>query len=291
MSKKFYITEVFYSVQGEGTHVGAPSVFVRLFGCNLQCQGFGMPKGELSNEREDAYNMITTKDITTIEELPLVKTGCDSYVAWDKRFRHLSEKLTVEEIVERIVDITPNKSLNGIHVVFTGGEPMLNQRLINDVSSSLYHWHSLTDITIETNGTKLPDTNLWLGLSDKVDVTFSVSQKLACSGEKADARINLTALDVLFNQLRYKDAVDCVYKFVVADEVDAEEAFDIVDQVIDLDTSWIYGTRPTVFLMPVGGTKDDYIANSKGVADLALAYGVHYSPRLHIDIYGNAWGT
>ncbi len=31
------INEIFYSIQGEGHHVGYPSVFVRFAGCNLSC--------------------------------------------------------------------------------------------------------------------------------------------------------------------------------------------------------------------------------------------------------------
>ena len=31
------LAEIFYSIQGEGTHTGTPCVFVRLAGCNLSC--------------------------------------------------------------------------------------------------------------------------------------------------------------------------------------------------------------------------------------------------------------
>ena len=49
--KKFRVTEVFYSVQGEGQFVGVPSVFLRVFGCNFKCEGFGMETGKASKER------------------------------------------------------------------------------------------------------------------------------------------------------------------------------------------------------------------------------------------------
>ena len=52
------ISELFYSVQGEGRYAGVPSVFLRTFGCNFTCSGFGMPKGEVSNER----NLIKAKE-------------------------------------------------------------------------------------------------------------------------------------------------------------------------------------------------------------------------------------
>lgn len=31
------INEIFFSIQGEGVHIGLPTVFVRLFACDLRC--------------------------------------------------------------------------------------------------------------------------------------------------------------------------------------------------------------------------------------------------------------
>lgn len=31
------VVDIFYSIQGEGAHVGVPSIFIRLYGCNLSC--------------------------------------------------------------------------------------------------------------------------------------------------------------------------------------------------------------------------------------------------------------
>ena len=49
---KIKVSELFYSLQGEGMFVGVPSVFLRTFGCNFTCSGFGMKRGQLSGERD-----------------------------------------------------------------------------------------------------------------------------------------------------------------------------------------------------------------------------------------------
>jgi len=49
---KIKIAELFYSIQGEGRYMGVPSVFLRTFGCNFKCAGFGMLKGTLSGEAD-----------------------------------------------------------------------------------------------------------------------------------------------------------------------------------------------------------------------------------------------
>jgi len=91
---KIKIAELFYSIQGEGRYMGVPSVFLRTFGCNFKCAGFGMPKGELSNEADN----IDPSLYTEYKSLPLVSTGCDSYASWDPRFKHLSPVLDTDAI-------------------------------------------------------------------------------------------------------------------------------------------------------------------------------------------------
>jgi 7-carboxy-7-deazaguanine synthase len=76
---KIKIAELFYSIQGEGRYMGVPSVFLRTFGCNFKCAGFGMPRGELSKEVEDIAEVVHM--FNDYKELPLVSTGCDSYAS------------------------------------------------------------------------------------------------------------------------------------------------------------------------------------------------------------------
>jgi organic radical activating enzyme len=50
---KIKVAELFYSLQGEGQYLGTPSIFLRVFGCNFQCAGFGMQRNQISTERLD----------------------------------------------------------------------------------------------------------------------------------------------------------------------------------------------------------------------------------------------
>jgi organic radical activating enzyme len=149
---KLKIAELFYSIQGEGRYMGVPSVFLRTFGCNFKCSGFGMPTGKASQEVEAIAARITEfKDYT---ELPLVSTGCDSYASWDPRFKDLSPMLESNAIVNRIMEILPQKRWEDEHLVITGGEPLLGwQRAYPDLLSHA-SMNKLKEITFETNGTQ-----------------------------------------------------------------------------------------------------------------------------------------
>jgi len=280
---KIKIAELFYSIQGEGRYMGVPSVFLRTFGCNFKCAGFGMPKGELSTEVEAIAEKVL--EFTKYEELPLVSTGCDSYASWDPRFKDLSPMLTTDAIVERIMEILPYNSWAEEHLVITGGEPLLGwQRAYEDL---LIHpkMSSLKEITFETNGTQRLTGDLhnflqhWINQDPEREVTFSVSAKLSCSGE---ARHEAIIPHVV---CEYETIGYTYLKFVVATEEDAEEALETVD---------IYrenGFRGPVYLMPVGGVESVYTLNNRRVAELAMKHGFRYSDRLQVPLFKNEWGT
>jgi organic radical activating enzyme len=284
---KIKIAELFYSIQGEGRYMGVPSVFLRTFGCNFKCDGFGMPKGQVSHEATDiaaTHKMITP--FATYKDLPLVSTGCDSYASWHPDFKDLSPMMETDGIAEHIAEILPHKTWVDEHLVITGGEPLLGwQRAYPDLLDHVY-MKQLKEITFETNGTQLltPEFKEYLQewsmqIPGERCVTFSVSAKLSCSGEARHEAIKPEVVN------DYQDAGYVYLKFVVATEDDAAEAIETAD---------IYrenGFTGPVYLMPVGGVESVYALNNRRVAELAMKNGLRYSDRLQVPLFKNEWGT
>lgn len=278
---KLKVAELFYSIQGEGRYMGVPSVFLRTYGCNFTCGGFGMPKGQLSDER----NSIDADSITEYKNLPLVSTGCDSYASWDPRFKHLSPVLSTDSIADSICDILPHGRWYDEHLVITGGEPLLGwQRSYPDLLSN-EKMKPLKEITFETNGTQKLSSEFkeylhdWKRNREKNALTFSVSPKLSVSGEKHDEAI---LPDVIH---QYQDVGFVYLKFVVASEEDVQEAVDAVAEYKKC------GFKGPVYLMPVGGVESVYTMNAKNVALAAMKLGYRYSDRLQVPLFKNEWGT
>jgi organic radical activating enzyme len=282
---KIKIAELFYSIQGEGRYMGVPSVFLRTFGCNFKCAGFGMPRGEVSHEATDiaaTHTMITP--FTKYEELPLVSTGCDSYASWHPDFKDLSPMLTSEAIADRIMEILPQDHWEDEHLVITGGEPLLGwQRAYPDLINNT-KMRGLKEITFETNGTQklTPEfkgfLKKWNSEVGK-ELTFSVSAKLPCSGEVWEEAILPEVV------CEYEEVGTAYLKFVIATEQDFADAQRATEEYRQA------GFKGHVYLMPVGGVESVYAMNNKNVALLAMKNGLRYSDRLQVPLFKNEWGT
>ena len=76
------ITEIFYSLQGESTTVGLPTIFIRLTGCPLRCQycdtSYAFSGGEMQSIASiiDQLKQYKTRYITVTGGEPLAQPGC-----------------------------------------------------------------------------------------------------------------------------------------------------------------------------------------------------------------------
>jgi len=296
---KLRYSEAFYSVQGEGRFVGVPSVFLRTFGCNFRCMNFGLDKHPNRAEKLEQgikYNPEVKKllddgildKVNKFEDLPIVHTGCDTYASIYPEFKKYMKDHTVDEVVDYVLSLTPEGKwtmANGqdVHFILTGGEPLLGwQRLYMELFKHP-RMEDLKNVTFETNTTQSlrEDFRDYLGSQNRFEITWSCSPKLSVSGEPWDTAIKPEIARQYFdvpNSSMY-------FKFVVADEHDVDEVAQAVSEYRK------EGIDCPVYVMPLGGRSEEYSLNTRRVAELAMERGWRYTPRLHVDIFGNAWGT
>ena len=222
------IAEIFYSLQGEGSLIGTPSVFVRTSGCNLRC------------------------------------TWCDTpYTSWTPE----GEERSLDSIVDEV------NQYGAMHVVITGGEPMIALE-IEELTHRL-HQH----VTIETAGTV--DTPVRCDL-------MSISPKLA----------NSTPIDrdngrwaQQHERLRYQPEVlkrliqlySYQLKFVIVDSADIAQVRAIVEE--------IGAAKSRVVLMAEGVDAGVLVGRGRRLAEIAKREGYRFTPRLHVDLWGNRRGV
>ena len=289
---KLRYSEAFYSVQGEGKFVGVPSVFLRTFGCNFRCMNFSLPRGTKKDKHNPEVKKLldngvhlTTKNFN---DLPIIHTGCDTYASIYPEFKKFMMDKTIDEVVEHLLSLTPEGKWtmqNGqdIHLIFTGGDPLLGwQRLYIEL---LDHpkMKDLKNVTFETNTTQTlrKDFKEFLSTQNRFKITWSCSPKLSISGESWEDAINPN-LAVDYASV---NGSELYLKFVVADKVDVDEVGKAVKEYKNANLDC------PVYLMPLGGRSEEYNFTYPEVAKLAMEKGWRFTPRLHISLFGNAWGT
>lgn len=291
--KTIRITELFgNTIQGEGFRTGVNSTFLRSAGCNFRCKSFGLKKGEENTEIPMIIKNID--QYRRYEDLPLSKTGCDSYPASWPEFKRFSKEYTYDQLYQAIAKETGNPQYKDF--VITGGEPLLKgtqKKLVEFMTKYIDYFNQFESLTFETNGSQVVIEELrdFLVNKFKKSVIFSVSPKLSCSGEPKEKTVipaaiesyKKTVKDILAN--RKGDRITQVYlKFVVSDEQDVREIESYMQSV-----NFTNHVDGDVYLMPVGGTVAEYNGKVKEVAELAIKYNYRYCYRVHVAVFSNLW--
>jgi len=225
------ISEIFYSIQGEGMLTGVPSMFVRTSGCNLRC------------------------------------VWCDTpYTSWTPEGKEMS----VDDVLACVRE-HPAK-----HAVVTGGEPMIAPGIV-ELTKSIQGLG--LHVTIETAGTVYQPAGCDL---------MSISPKLENStpheregGKWAAQHERLRSQPEVLKQLMAE--YEYQLKFVVASPEDMAEIAKMLED--------IHADRGRVVLMPEGTTSEAIRGRAPWLTEICKREGFRYSPRLHIDLWGNRRGV
>ena len=290
-------SETFYSAQGEGQYVGIPSLWMRFFLCNLQCNGFGQKDPTDPSTYELPYETIDISDITNVFDLPVFEKGCDSSYTWSKKYKHLITDKTVEEAVDELTSLLPHSQFvhpvtgQSAHMVFTGGEPMLKNTqpgMMQVIEEFKRRDNMPMNVTVETNGTRPISDEFaeWVqreysNWADGREWYWSLSPKLwSTAGEKHKKAIQPEVIG------RYAEVSPVgQLKYVVNG---TEESWKEVEENTKLFRE--AGCNFPVWIMGVGGTFEGLVQTEASIADEAIQRGYNYTSRVHVHIYGNAIG-
>jgi len=251
----FYLTEEFFSIQGEGRYAGVPSYFLRTAGCNLNCPGFGASY-EVGGE---------------------IKYGCDTYFAVDSGFA--KSWLKVDHASDLIEKLKAEFDHIGYfpHVVITGGEPLLYYK--DEAFYGIVKWLVETgiEVTFETNGTVEIDFDAYEAYQRCI---FSLSLKLSNSGETKSKRLIPEALRAI-----EKGAKEAFLKFTIDANLVETTALEEIEEIRAIVPSL------QVYCMPVGESRDSIWKSDKTVFGFCMKYNFRYSDRLHIRVFDTTQGV
>ena len=156
------------------------------------------------------------------------------------------------------------------HLVVTGGEPLLHQRLLEPTLSSLKT--SGFFIEVETNGTITPSEEM-VRLVD----CFNVSPKISNSLVDERVRVRPNTIQIFVSSQK------AWFKFVITRSQDLVEVERLIPE---------FAIPPErVLLMPEGTDAATLLARSRWLVEFCKEKGFRFTPRLHILLFGNARAT
>lgn len=289
--------------QGEALHTGKITNWLRLFNCNLSCEGFGQCNPTDPSTYILPVETLDLTNITRMDELPVFTTGCDSGYSWSRRFEHLAYEDTAEDIALKLKQLNVNEynplgqwihpvTNQQIHLCFTGGEPLMtrNQDAIIDVMYALVaSGDNPLHVTFETNATQrlkpaFSDMIRMMAEHHGITFTFSMSPKLySVSGEKHEKAWKPQIIESYYN-LATEVHGNAYIKFVVNEQSMDE----LVLRTKELTSMNLYSLG--FWVMPVGATLEGQDSHDPQLYERLIRMGYNVSDRVHVRIFGNLVG-
>jgi organic radical activating enzyme len=252
-----YLVEHFYSFQGEGLYSGSPTIFIRLGGCNLNCQGFGV------------------ETISPLDGSTLI--GCDSQKAVnDKHFKATWQAVDSDKLIE-IVDGYFNEHGYIADMVITGGEPLIHYQNLALIELLEHLKFKGSRVTFETNATIAIDFDNYPIYKDPL---YSMSVKLSNSGEAYEKRINPEAIRAIITH-----ASNHYFKFVVDKEYIETNGNQEIRSI-----TMMHPQSP-IYCMPKGASTTELAKHDESVAEFCKQNNYIFSDRTHIRIYNRRDGV
>lgn len=178
------VSEMFYSIQGEGPNTGRNSIFLRLKGCNLTCGGKSTAKTGLLDSG--------------------ASWRCDTLETWLE-----GDQLSFTDIID-FWEI--QKWTSAQQLVITGGEPLLQAAALTQFFPILFKRLPHIKIEVESNATLIPPQD-WANYP----IHFNLSPKLSNSGMPKQRRICNEVL------AHFSKSNTCIFKFVLTTQKDYSE--------------------------------------------------------------------
>lgn len=240
--------EIFYSIQGEGKNMGKPCIFIRTSMCNLHC---------IWCDTDYTWNWEGTR-------FKHIKDSDVNYKKYD--MNTMIKELTIDE-VKKAVEIYSCK-----HLVFTGGEPMLQKKEILELMTYLSKIDEEYFFEIETNGTIIPSSKF-----DALINQYNVSPKLENSNNSKQLREKPKAYKY------FSCNPKAIFKYVVSHKNDLREILNLIDKY-KIDNNKVY-------LMAEGTQSDELREKQLWLVEVCKEYCFNFTDRLHIHLYGDKKGV
>lgn len=287
--RQFEVSEIFMSLEGEAQYANYPTVYTRFARCNFSCAAYNNPEREIDTK---GYAPLTfkPKDYSTLQSLPPITKGCDSQYAVNPEFSHIWEKMTAEQISDKMIELIPvhawQHPITGMDYIcsITGGEPLLQWKFLPEV---LFHpkMDKCMHIIFETNGAVpakqefFDNVAKWVAAVPGRKWTWSVSPKLSASGECWDKAIKKDIIDMMVAT----QGTEIYLKFVAEP---TEKDFAEIEKARNA----LEFTGP-VWIMPMACTQEQQELIDQQIAVLCMERGYRLSYRIQNALWGNGVGT